>query len=137
MSLIDDLIPVVDDARRVIDQIGFRIHEVKLVTLTWELGKTGIGAPTDKDEVLMDPQPKVLRYRMDKEINSGGAIYDADLEVSKISKTYTLGDLMGGSLPANKEFFWEIDGELYNPIAYQEKAIGWNIWLRRTNRRYA
>lgn len=132
MSIIDDLIPVVDAARKAIEDTGFRIHEVKFVTLTWPY-EIGIGQPIISS-IRMEPQPKVLKYRAEEILVSGGTKTEADLNISKISKTYSLAQLMGHNIGPNQEFFWEIDGVYYKPIAHQERAISWNIQVRRTNR---
>lgn len=133
MTLISDLIPVVDQARKMIEQTGFRIHKVEFIHITWPL-KRGIGTPTIT-RTLLNPQPKILKYTLEQIIQSGGALIAGDLEISKISKTYTLVQLMGSELPDTQEFFWAINDELYSSIGYQERPIGWNIQVRKTNRK--
>lgn len=132
MSIIDDLIPVVDAARKAIEETGFRIHEVKLVTITWPYN-IGMGTPTILS-VRMEPQPKVLKYRAEEILASGGIKTETDFEVSKISKNYSLAQLMGHNLNDNQEFFWDIDGVYYRAVGYRKRAISWNIQIQRTNR---
>jgi hypothetical protein len=133
MSLISDLIPVVDSARKIIGDIGFRIHSVKTVHIVWANG-IGIGTPT-KTEVVLMPIPKVLKYTTEQIVQSGGAITEADLKISKISKIYNLEQLTGGELPKGEEFFWCIDDNYYTVIGYEERPLGWNTHVRRTNRK--
>jgi hypothetical protein len=134
MSLVTDLIPVVDGARKIIEEIGFRLNRVSLTRIVWSNG-IGIGTPTSVTEVIMSPQPKILKYTTEQIILSGGAITAVDLNVSKISKIYTLTDLTGGTLTRNEEFFWNVDGVYYTPVGHQERPIGWNVQIRRTNRK--
>lgn len=134
MSLVDDLIPVVDQARQFIADTGFRVHSINAVKLDWSsTGGIGIGTPVIT-RVPITPTPKVLKYTTEQIIESGGAITDADFNVSKISARYTLEELNGGILPKYIEFFWEIDGVFYTVTGYQKRALSWNIHLRRTNR---
>lgn len=132
MSLVSDLIPVVDAARQMIADTGFRVHVIQTVHLTWTNG-VGIGTP-EVVRTPITPIPKVLKYTTEQIMQSGGAITDADLNVSKISARYTLEELNGGVLPRGQEFFWDVDGVLYTFIGYQKRALGWNVQIRRTNR---
>lgn len=131
-TLIQGLIPVVDSARQIIVDIGFRIHKVQTVKLEWTNG-IGIGTST-KTIVDLVPVPKVLKYTTQQVIESGGAITSSDLNISKISKRYSLVDLNGGVLAKNEEFFWVIDDIYYGVIGWEERPIGWNVSIRRTNR---
>jgi hypothetical protein len=134
VSLIDDLRPVVDAARQTIQDVGYRIHDVRLLKITWPVGGVGIGNPTSRQETILTPRPKVLKYTMEQIIKSGGSVTEADLNISKISKSYSLAQLSGGDLADNIEFFWIVDGVLYNFIGYQERPLGWNVQVRKTNR---
>lgn len=133
MSLISDLIPVVDSARQMIADIGVRVHSIQLVHLDWGTNGVGIGTPV-KTVVDVTPTPKVLKYTTEQQVESGGAITDSDLNITKISARYTLDELSGGELPKGQEFFWSIDGVLHIYMGYQKRALGWNIRVRRTNR---
>lgn len=131
-TLIESLIPVVDSARQIIADIGFRIHKVQTIKLEWI---NGIGIGTSTNTVIdLIPVPKVLKYTTEQVIQSGGTITGTDLNISKISKRYSLVDLTGGELTKNEEFFWIVDGVYHTVIGWEERPIGWNIRLRRTNR---
>lgn len=52
MSLRDDLLPVVDAARKITEDLGQRTTALTIRTRTWSGGRIGLGASSDSDLVL-------------------------------------------------------------------------------------
>lgn len=131
MSLRDDLIPVVDGLRRVVDGIaGLRIKAVVVRTRTWSGMRLGEGVYTDAI-LTLDPVPKV-RPPEPREVSSAAGTYEeGDLKVSAVSLTYTRAQLGDGTVPANTEIHWLIDNERHTLIALQEQFLGYTAHVRR------
>jgi hypothetical protein len=134
VTLIDDLIPVVDETRELIADLGLRRYSVALRLRTWDGGALGRGTATDVDTDV-EPTPRVRPPSPHRIATSGGAVLDGDRVVDRISATYDEDDLTGGALAAGEEFSWLIDGNPYSLINQPEKqTFGWKVLLRRKNR---
>lgn len=132
MTLRDDLIPVVDDARRMIDvDLGLRLHTVVLRRITWSGGAPGLGTPSHAD-LELEPKPKVRDPAPRERVAEPGRFEEGDRVVEKISATYTEEQLNGGTLADEEEFMWLINGEPYRVVGKPlEKLLGWSVQLRR------
>jgi hypothetical protein len=139
MTLRDDLIPVVDDAMGLIDELGFRSYQVSTRTRTWSGGQNGSGTPTDVD-VHISPTPKVSEVPERVVFDAPGKYESGDRTVSQISASYTREHLDGGTLAAGTEFFWLLDDGStvaeYAVVGVAEKRpLEWRLTLRRRNRK--
>jgi uncharacterized protein YjdB len=106
MSLRDDLLPVFNDTRQVIDDLGLRRFQVTLRRRVWSGGKdVGDGTPTNQD-IVITPSPKVRFQSPDARqmqylLTSGGSIRDRYYLINKITPAYVdpLTGLSGGYSP--------------------------------------
>jgi hypothetical protein len=78
MTLRDDVLPLVNMGRQIVDDLGLRTTTVALRTRTWSSGVVGRGTTTDVD-VEITPRPKVERRG------------DLDLLVGPITPAFSLG----------------------------------------------
>lgn len=125
MSLRTDLIPTIDAARGILDDLGLRVHVVHLRATTWSGDAPGRGTATHADTEITPP-PKVggpPRRRFDEP----GASEGGDVVVSKISATYTEEALRGATV-------WRIDGQDYRLVKLDKRAFEWVATLLRMNR---
>jgi hypothetical protein len=135
VSLRDDLVPVVDESRALVEELGFRPYVVKTRQRTWSGAEVGRGTATDVDTTL-DPAPKVQDVPERLVHGSPGRYESGDRLVTRISATYTRAQLDGGSLAANVEWMWLIDGVEYAVIGEpEERPLEWRVQLRRRNRK--
>lgn len=131
MTLRDDLEPVVDLTRQIVEDLGFRPYIVKAIKRTWDGDEIGSGTPSD-DELQITPSPKVGYPTPNMVYKAGGAIMEGDRLISKISRSYTQTQLDGGNLSDNQEFFWTINDELYRLVQQpQKKNLEWQCLLRK------
>lgn len=70
MALRDDLLPIVDDARAIAGELGFRRYQVWVRTTTWSGSRVGLGTKTVTDTRLRvgGQDPKV------REVTSGDVV---------------------------------------------------------------
>lgn len=135
MTLRDDLIPVVDDARQLIDDMGLRRFVVVVRKRTWSGGQLGLGTATNVDLTLA-PKPKVGDVPERLVFAEPGKFEAGDRFVRRISATYTRAQLDGGTLAANEELVWMLDDVEYALVEVAEhRNFEWRALLRRRNRR--
>lgn len=133
MSLRAELIELVDDVRHtVVDEAaGLRLFDVVVRVVTWAGGAPGRGAASARD-LALHPRPKVRpanRFRL----GEAGRVQEGELEVSRISATYTEAELTGAPLGADQELLWLIDGKPYRPTGPPElRTLEWRQGLRPT-----
>lgn len=130
MSLRTDLIPAVDAARGILDDLGLRARPVVVRTVT--RGATGIASLTTAPEVsdlTLTPTPRVTG-QADRVARHGGRFEQGDVLVDKISLTYTREQLDPGG-----NSVWLVDGAEYRlaNLAGPEKGqqFEWVALLRR------
>lgn len=96
-TLRDDLLPALDDARTICDDLGLRQNAVDVVLRTWTSGKPGSpasqSAGTDYVDVKvhLTPNPKVRRVTQREVASSGGRYEDADLVVGPMTPAFLGG----------------------------------------------
>ena len=83
MGLFDDMLPIVDDARRFLSDEGGRRYTVTVRTVVWDGGAVGLGNPTATD-LTLSPNPKVQE------------IDDKTITIGHITPAYTSGGVSGG-----------------------------------------
>ena len=136
-TLRDELEPVVDEARGIVEELGFRPYTVTVRTRVWEDGTPGRGDYEDTD-LELEPAPKVgapPRYLM----GLPGRYEEGDLVVSRISRSYTVAELGGGTPTAGTEVVWVLDDgeevQEYRLVGPPEKRpLEWRCQLRRLRR---
>ena len=130
MTLRDDLVPVIDESRQLVAELGLRAYSVVVRTRTWSGGEPGLGTATDEDLVLA-PTPKVSEPGPRLVAAAPGIVEEGDRYVSRISRTYTEEELVGGALAAHQELLWVIDGEPHRVVGRPEKrSFEWKVHLR-------
>lgn len=88
MSLREDVLPIVEVGRQIIDDLGFRVFTVEILTRTWSGGKVGVGTCSDSTEQIL-PNPKVVEKEGGKK-----------LLIGPITPDYTIGS--GGGYTAER-----------------------------------
>lgn len=135
MTLRDDLIPVVDEARGMVAELGLRLHTVVVRVRTWDGGVPGRGMSTNVDTTL-EPTPRVRPPSVRRRVAEPGRYEDGDQTVDRISATYTAAELDGSPLAAGQECLWLIDGEPHRVVGKpDERLFGWEVQLRRAQGR--
>jgi hypothetical protein len=128
VTLAADLIPVVDDARTLIQGLGFRVRSVVVRTTTRAgVGVLAVGTETHSD-VTLTPRPRVRRM-LQNESRAGGLYEAGDLIVDRISATYS-----EAQLDPSGNVVWLIDGEPCKLIGLELRALEWMAIVRRTDR---
>jgi hypothetical protein len=130
MTLRSDLIPVVDETRTLVEDLGLRLHTVATRKRTWAGAEIGLGAATDVDATL-DPVPKVKEPSPRLVAAAPGTYESGDRIVAKISASYTKAQLDGGTLGAAEEWHILIDGDPYRVVAVDERAFEWRLHCRK------
>jgi hypothetical protein len=103
MSLRDDLLPVFDDARTLIDELGLRTSRVILRTRSWDGGSVRMGDADDTDLELV-PRPKVRE-------SAPGYITVGPITPTYPGGGYTAEQLFPeNTLEENEERFWVVIG---------------------------
>lgn len=139
MTLRDDLVPVIDDLRGMIGDLGLRRYIVQTVRRTFsgaEVGRSLVGYPPIDVTTTITPAPKVADDPLRFVASPGGESKDGAKVVKGISvATYTRAALDGGEVAANEEWFWLLNGEKYAVEGVpEERNFGWTVRLRRMNR---
>lgn len=129
MTLAADLIPVVDNARTLIQNLGFRTKAVVVRTTTRAgTGLSAIGTETHSD-LTLTPWPRVRRV-LSVEARSAGLYEVGDYIIDRISATYTEAQLRKTSV----EWCWRVDGDDCKLISLDLRALGWYAVVRRAAR---
>jgi hypothetical protein len=142
-TLVDDLVPLIDDLRGELHQLfGVRAYRTHRVKRTW--AGAFIGEGTFVDEVVeILPQPKVwtwdgLRWGM----GAAGLNEMGEIQLTEVSLTYTEAELTGGTLPANVQWMFRISeahgqgsssrhfAHVRPPFVDREQDMGWILWLK-------
>lgn len=108
-TLRDNVLPVVNTGREIVDNLGFRQFTTALVSRTWDSGSPRVGDPTDVTTTL-SPSPKV------KENDDG-----ITLLIGPITPLHSTGGYAPPTLrPADVdgvEFFWTVTGPFASGFA--------------------
>ena len=133
MTIRDCLIPCVDGARSLVDDLGLRRHIVKVRYREWD-GEPGVSSFSDSILRLV-PKPLVSDPGPSKVHEAAGHYETGEREVTKISPTYTRAQLEGPlDLPENTFVSWLIDDEPYELIRLDEDNFEWRARVRRLTR---
>lgn len=130
MTLRDDLIPVLDDARSVIDDLGLRRRDIAVVTRT--ITGTGLSATFSDDVLPLDPRPRLRMVSM-REASADGMYQTGDMRITKISASYTREQL-DPVAAAGSESFWTVDGDACRLVSLEPRSFEWIAVVRSMNR---
>lgn len=146
MSLRDDLLPVLQDTRAIVDDLGFRTHDVAVVVRTWAGSRPGDPTPdayTDASTPIA-PNPRVRQVTSREVAQSGGIVSMGDLRIDKITPSfagggYTPNDIAPSTNGAtNVEVFYRVVGPLGGDYALvtsnTDRALGYSLVVTRTLR---
>jgi len=132
MSLIDSLMPGLNQILGIRDQIGAGLKKVSFVTRTWTGFEPGDGQAQDTVQPI-DPTPMIVDFSHNERIQSGGVIQQGDVLLRHISKkSYPQKEMVDGlSLDKSVEKFYDIGGSLYQVISVKENHLTWDVQVRR------
>jgi hypothetical protein len=89
-TLRDDLLPVIDDIRKLPGEFGLRRYTVTLRRRVWSGTYAGEGSPTDTDTIV-SPTPRVRVLTTEEVASSGGTYREGDFKVDSMTPPYTGG----------------------------------------------
>lgn len=101
-TLRENVLPVVNTGRQIVDDLGFRLFTVAIVARTWDSGKARVGDPTDST-VTLSPSPKV------KENDDGVTLIIGPITPEFSSGGYDPDDLRPADV-AGAETYWTVTG---------------------------
>lgn len=144
-NLRTSLLPVMQAARGIIDDLGFRTSDVVIRTRTWIGPRSVDGAYNDEELALRNPRPRV-RTLSTREIAASGGKYElGDLRIDKLTPHYA-GPPAGGYTPAqldppvssdDVEVRYVVSGAFAGEYAIEsgnfDRALGYSIVIKRTN----
>lgn len=133
-TLRDELIPVIDEARGVMDELGLRVRRVAHVVRTWSGAEVGAGTVTEVTTEL-SPAPRV-RQVSPRSWTSGGEVETSTLQsdqilVDKVSASYEAEWIQGSALTTSQELIYAIDGEPHQLLSAEAKPFEWRLTLAR------
>lgn len=137
MSLRTDLIPCIDDARQVIEDLDLRVHLVVIRTRTWDGPQRGEGAKSDAD-LTISPRP-LVSYPSPRLIAARpGKFEKGDRVVSKITRTLAESDMDDSGLSGVQERFVLINGDEFRVVGRVEvHNFEYKLQVRRMRKRVA
>jgi hypothetical protein len=94
MSLVSSLLPTVDLARGLLDDVGLRPFQVFVRVRAWSGALVGVGTATDTETeitVAGTKRPKVVEVKSKDVIASGGAISATTYKVGPLTPDYGTG----------------------------------------------
>lgn len=145
-SLIDELVPDIDDLRGLNDEFGARQFKVSRVHRRWSGARRGEGTPTLLLDEEVTPRPIVMGKGPDGlhyELEPGSRHEVGELQVTEVSLQYSEADLIGPALLATDDWYYRLEdalGQGLPPRYYvlcapphpdRIKTIGWVLTLER------
>jgi hypothetical protein len=149
MTLRDDLLPALNDARAICDEFGLRQNAVDVIVRTWASGEIGVpetqiaGVDYVDQKIRLVPNPKVRRLTQREIASSGGRYEDADLIVGPMTPAFAGGGNSTAQLdPLELQPGVELIYVLSGPNAGEHAAIDvrrdrpmrYEVVVRRTRR---
>jgi hypothetical protein len=147
-NLVDKLVPTVDKLRaNLLPAMGVRQYTVAIVKRRWSGEQRGEGTASVVSTLTLSPPP-LLTYSnnlraLHYDLQPTGADDEGTVSLSEVSLTYSEVELTGGALAANEEMYYRITDDQGQgiapryymlsapPVPDREKAIGWQLSLRR------
>lgn len=91
MSLRDELLPVVNDARALVDGLGLRLFDVRVEVRSWSGTRIGAGVLTTASTLTLEPRPRVRDVSAREVASSGGTLRNGDRRITAITPTHAGG----------------------------------------------
>lgn len=146
-TLRDELLPVFDELRGLIEEFGLRRYTLTVRQRTWSGGTAGAGTPTDVDTDIL-PSPKVRQLTPDEVAGSGGTYQNGDFKANRITPAYIDGITPGGFSPDDLkltasseavEILYLLVGDDGTKVCTLvgdsfDRAFGYSLILRQTRR---
>ena len=145
-SLVDDLIPRVDELRRDLHaDFGVRQYRVYTVKRVWSESRRGAGDALYVNETELIPAPRIDWGSLKQTLSDIGVDEDGSITLHEVSLTYTESELNPSNLAANEEFFFKVVDGLGQgiaaryftpqdrPVPDREHEIGWVVTLRHSH----
>lgn len=108
-TLVDDLVPLVDDLRGLHTTFGTRPYTVHLVRTKWSGGDRGSGTESVTSDLAITPTPLVSETDALTQVFSPvGRGEQGDLTIGEISLTYTEAQLLPRDVAVDEQFFYEV-----------------------------
>jgi hypothetical protein len=80
----DRVLPAVNTARSIIEQLGFRQYQLAIIQRAWSGGRAGVGNPVDA-RLLITPAPKTRIVSLQEVAASAGTLQEGDFRLEKIT----------------------------------------------------
>lgn len=139
-TLIDDLVPLVDEIRGIHQELGTRPYRVWTVRTRWTGGDRGEGdeVVVEEREILPTPRMTTGIDAMDRILHPVGADEEGNLSLAEISLTYTDTDL-APEVGDAEQFYYEVRDTKGGPRrrflldsapARSARDVGWTLRLR-------
>ncbi len=119
MTLRTDLAPVVNDARQIVDDLGYRLYDVTIRTSTWP-ATVGRGTPVIVNTVIT-PRARVEREAPNFRYSQIGRFQEGDRFVRKINQTLTRAILEGPAGPLVETVY------ILTPVSEPAKAATYTL----------
>lgn len=145
-TLVQSLLPVLDDARGILDDFGLRPFEVFVRVRDWSGDVAGQGTATDVDTeitVASGKRPKVVEVKSRDVVASGGAIAATTYKVGPLTPDYGTGgsraDVLDPPVSPGREVLFVVTGPGLAPEGVLCKRVDgegfspfkWFLYLER------
>lgn len=135
-DLLDCTAEALEEALKTREDLGLAFQKVCLVTRTWSGAEIGSGTFKDVDKSV-SPTPIVKDHDFDLRLTEGGSVKQGDRILQKILKSkFPLEsdvDTRVKDCPANVEIMYKIGTALYVVQHVTEKALYWDVQVRRVH----
>jgi len=133
-TLIDSLLPGLNNVLGVRDTIGAKVREVYKLTRTWAGRSIGEGDYTDQIVQVL-PSPYLVDYSHSIMLQAGGSMRSGDIIIKNISKAaYPSESDVDGRVDQttlNVEHFYFINNLHYTVIHVKDNYLVWDVHVRK------
>lgn len=91
MTLRDELLPVVNDARALVDELGLRLFSVRVEVRQWSGARVGSGIVAVSESLQLSPSPRVRDVSAREVASSGGTLRTGDRRLTGITPAHAGG----------------------------------------------
>lgn len=132
MTIVSDILEVIDDYLSLRDELGAVKHPIYILTRKWGQEK-GTGSPVDTKLHIL-PTPQLVDLTHSLRLKEGGLVKQGDLILKMISKkTYPNETDINCSVSDNvTEKWYLINGWTYEVISVTQDYVWWNVQIRKT-----
>lgn len=122
MTVRDGILPIIDNARGIIANLGLRRYTATIRRRTWPGGRPGSGNAVNTDLVIT-PTPRVRVVSAREIASSGGTYQEGDYRIDRITPRYT-GATSGGYTPEQlKPVITAADEDVVVVLAGDEQLV--------------